>query len=479
MAHIRREIRLESTEFPCEALEISKLEGIERISQLFSFELHLELHDEAAFSAKDMMAANASLVFIEDDVESRRVHGMIAEVVDELESESGRTSFRVRFVPRAFRLTLVKLQEVFLDTALPQIIEKKLGLVGLAEDFELRLAEEKLYAEREFIVQYDETDLAFVSRLLEHVGINFYFEHGDGRDKIVFCDRNTGFGVAPNDGRVAYYPRGDKRGVYRMEARFSAVPSAYIVSDYNYETPLVDLAASCELSDGYGGGVIEFGTNLRDEAEASALARVRAEAHGATTTVFEGESAQSFSGGMRMIVEGHPRLGAIELLVVEAKHSYVRRPNDESGGHYANTFKAIPAETPYRAPRVTPKPRIHGVLSGVVDAAPGVDTVTPWIDEHGRYLVRVFFDTAPPGERKASLPIRMAQAHSGANYGVHFPLRPGTEVLLVFVGGDPDRPIIVGSVPNMVTPTPVTNRDATYHRIRTASGVLVEIDDGF
>ena len=100
MVHIQREIRLESTEFPCEALEISKLEGVERISQLFSFELHLELHDEAAFSAKDMMAADASLVFIEDQVETRRVHGMIIEVVDELESESGRSSFRARFVPR-------------------------------------------------------------------------------------------------------------------------------------------------------------------------------------------------------------------------------------------------------------------------------------------------------------------------------------------------------------------------------------------
>jgi type VI secretion system secreted protein VgrG len=117
-------------------------------------------------------------------------------------------------------------------------------------------------------------------------------------------------------------------------------------------------------------------------------------------------------------------------------------------------------------------------VSGIVEAAPKIETESAWIDEHGRYLVRMLFDTAAPGERKASLPIRMVQPHSGPGYGIHFPLRPGTEVMVAFVGGDPDRPIIVGSVPNSMTPTPVVNKDSQMHRIRTWSGVLVEIDDG-
>lgn len=75
--------------------------------------------------------------------------------------------------------------------------------------------------------------------------------------------------------------------------------------------------------------------------------------------------------------------------------------------------------------------------------------------------------------------MRMAQQHAGAGYGTHFPLRPGTEVLMAFVNGDVDRPIVIGAVPNMVTPTPVTSADHLHHRIRTASGVQIEFEDGF
>ena len=100
------------------------------------------------------------------------------------------------------------------------------------------------------------------------------------------------------------------------------------------------------------------------------------------------------------------------------------------------------------------------------------------IDGEGRYVVKFLFDTAPPGERKASRAVRRIQPTAGPNYGMHFPLRPGVEVLMVFIDGDPDRPIIVGAVPNPVTPTPVDAGVSTKNRIRTESGVLFEIEDG-
>ena len=113
-----------------------------------------------------------------------------------------------------------------------------------------------------------------------------------------------------------------------------------------------------------------------------------------------------------------------------------------------------------------------------MEAAPGSDGTRPWIDERGRYRIRILFDTAD-SHGQASHPMRMAQAHSGPGYGVHFPLRPGAEVLLAFIDGDVDRPIVVGSVPNEVTQSPVKNEHALHHRIRTASGVELEIEDGF
>ena len=99
------------------------------------------------------------------------------------------------------------------------------------------------------------------------------------------------------------------------------------------------------------------------------------------------------------------------------------------------------------------------------------------MDEHGRYWVRFHFDTAAPGQTKASRPIRMAQSHAGAGYGMHFPLRPGVEVLLVFLDGDPDSPVIAGSAPNPATPSPVSATTASLNRIVTSSGVSITIRD--
>jgi type VI secretion system secreted protein VgrG len=136
------------------------------------------------------------------------------------------------------------------------------------------------------------------------------------------------------------------------------------------------------------------------------------------------------------------------------------------------------ANVPFRPPRATPKPRISGVLSGVVQAPAASQGDAAFIDERGRYIVQMHFDRMPQSGPRASLPIRMAQPHAGAHSGIHFPLRPGTEVLVAFVGGDPDRPVIVGAVHHAAMANPVTRADATRNRIRTASGIVIEINDG-
>ena len=99
------------------------------------------------------------------------------------------------------------------------------------------------------------------------------------------------------------------------------------------------------------------------------------------------------------------------------------------------------------------------------------------LDDQGRYVVRFLFDTAPPGERQASRPVRMLQSHVGENYGTHHPLKPGVEVLIGFVHGDPDRPLIVGAVPNPLKPSPVTHRNPDVHRTSTGSGITIDIAD--
>lgn len=476
------QIRLESEHFPCDDVQIHTFSGREGISRIFSFDVGIVCTRPDALDPESMRGADATLVFEVGDEEVRRVHGMIAEIEDMLETEVETRTYRLLFVPRAHRMTLIQTQEIYMDLSVPDIIKQKLELVGLSgDDVELRLSE--TYPPLEFVVQYKETDLAFVSRLTEHYGISFFFEHADGRDKIVFTDHRGGFRPIAR-AAVPFRPRGDQRDVFQIASKTRVIPKTYMLQDYNYRAPLVDLTSSADAPSGLAGGIVEQGAHFKTLDEGKALAKIRAEEFEATHLVYSGQSDNPhFSAGARFTLQEHPRIhdGSADLLLVEVEHSasqVVAAHGGKEGRRYTNTFRAIDAGLTYRPPRVTPKPHIYGVTTGIVEQPLGsVGDEYAKIDEQGRYLVRILFDTAPPGQRKASKPIRMAQPHAGPNYGLHFPLKPGIEVLLVFIDGDPDRPLIVGSVPNPVTPSPVVDRNLTLNRIKTASGVIIEMKD--
>jgi len=363
----------------------------------------------------------------------------------------------------------------------PEIIMKKLDLVGLAEDAELRLM--GTYPKREFVVQYRETDLAFVSRLCEHVGISFFFEHDAGFDKIIFTDQKSGYRSAEHKSLVGFRSRGDRCDVYRLEATKKLVPTSYAQTDYNYRTPQLDLVARHELATGYAGGVVEYGAHYKTPEEGAAIAKVRAEEQQSGQHVYAGESDQpQLSAGVTFTLEGHPKLGEATLLVVEVEHHAQQiamvHGGEEKEVPYRNTFRAIDAKLTYRPPRRTPRPRIHGVLTARVEPGPGGSIGEfAQLDEEGRYTVKFFFDGGEPEGPFSSRPVRMIQAHAGNYYGVHMPLKPGIEVLMVFMDGDPDRPLILGSAPNPVTPSPVTKDNATMSRIKTGSGIIIEMKD--
>jgi type VI secretion system secreted protein VgrG len=180
-------------------------------------------------------------------------------------------------------------------------------------------------------------------------------------------------------------------------------------------------------------------------------------------------------------IANHPDKGSLELLITEVEHEARQivsaRSQTEDPG-YANRFRAIPASRTYRPPRITPKPRIAGLVTGIIDpGAAGPGARYAQLDEQGRYLVRFLFDTTPPGERPASPRVRMVQNHAGETYGTHFPLHPGVEVVIGFIDGDPDRPLIVGAVPNPIKPSPVTGAEEGLHRIRTSTGITIEMGE--
>lgn len=473
--------RLESSELSCEGLQITRLSGREAISRPFSFEIDLVRRVERSLPAGLAPGARLSIVFEEAGHEVRRVTGVVMALRDRLETRGTRRTCSVRLAPRASLLELVETQEIYLDLSVPEILTQKLERYGFSrEDVELRLLGE--YPRREIVAQYKETDLAFLSRLTEHAGISYLLEEGGPRGRLVFTDHRAGFRPVEGAEQVRYRDRGEARDVFLLEVERQLIPSTFAVQDYNYRHPQVDLTATFRLDAGFAGGVVEYGAHVKTPEEAEALARIRAEERDAQGEILEGRSTLcSLSAGRTSTLEGHPHLDALELLFVEVEHEGRWPAFDEAGSEeasYESSFKAIPAAKTYRPPRRTPRPRIHGLVTGVVQPGRGAALGSQaCLDEHGRYTVQFHFDTAPTSAARASHPVRMAQPYAGPGHGMHFPLRPGAEVVIAFVDGDPDRPVIVGAVPNAITPSPVVASTANTHRISTAAGVLVEISE--
>ncbi|MGK4008582.1 type VI secretion system tip protein TssI/VgrG [Sorangium sp. So ce1036] len=476
-------LRLDSPEFACDHLRLRGVHGKEAVGQLFSFDIDVVCSEGAELSIEQVLGAAASLVFEVQGAEERTVHGMIAEVEDRHETEAAFRSYRLRLVPRAFRATLVELQQVFLDLSVPELIQQKLALLGLgADDVVMRLYRD--HPAREMIVQYKESDLAFISRLAEHLGISFFFEHESGRDVMVFTDEQVGFQPLPRGDAVVFRPRGERRDVFELKEQARAFPATYVMQEYNYRTPRLDLTAAHESAAGLGGGVVEHGAHHKTPEEGQQLARIRAEERASSGRYFEcGSDELRLIPGAVFALEGHPQLDGQRFLVVEVEHRAVQPVAIEGAGgreqEYVNRARLVRAEQAYRPPRATPRPKIHGVVTALVEPLPDgeIGKRSP-IDEQGRYRVRFHFDAGDPASRAfPSRLVRMIQPHAGPNYGIHFPLKPGIEVLMVFLDGDPDRPLIVGSAPNPITPSPVTRDVNLMHRIETSTGILIEMRD--
>ncbi|MBW2523812.1 MAG: type VI secretion system tip protein VgrG [Deltaproteobacteria bacterium] len=474
------ELRLESKGFDTDNLRIHQLHGVERMGRIFEVNLQVVALGERMLNVDETVGADASVTIAIGGDPVRHFHGLVTQVTELPVENENWAVYRLTLSPRLWQATLVEMPDVHVEASVPQVIERMLSRIDMARgsDFELNLT--GTYAPRELIVQYGETDLAFVSRLCEHLGIFFYFAHQEDGTTVEFGDHSGAYLPIGDDEAVAFHARGERQGVFEIRLDQTLIPSTYVCRDYNDQTPALELQLDHGLDEGFAGGIIEYGTHFLTPAEGEAMARVRAEERLATRQVFSGLSNEPrFAPGYTFELDGHPTHSR-RLLLLEVEHQASQEVAGWGEGtehRYENRFTAIPAELCYRPPRTTPIPRIHGFLSGVIDTWQGQIERHARIDQQGRYLVKFLFDTAAPGERKASSPVRMMQASAGTGYGVHFPLKPGVEVLIGFVGGNPDRPVILGAVPNPITPTPVDASVSTKSRIKTRSGILIEFED--
>jgi type VI secretion system secreted protein VgrG len=272
--------------------------------------------------------------------------------------------------------------------------------------------------------------------------------------------------------------------------RQKPLPHEVVLQDYNYRKATVQLKARATVSDAGIGEVMLYGENFRDQQEGDRYAKLRAQELVCGGKVYSGEgTALGLRSGFFFTLGFHYRDDFNgRYLVTEVHHqgsqagallNGVTSPYSEGarGGEivYRNSFRAIPAATQFRPERVTAKPRVAGTMNATIDSEGSGEYAE--LDEYGQYKVQLPFDKTDKNANKSSARLRMASPYAGTDHGMHFPLHKDAEVLLSFIDGDPDQPVIVGSLANSENSNVVTQQNAQANRIATAGGNQLHMTD--
>ncbi len=373
---------------------------------------------------------------------------------------------------------------VFLNRTIPQILDDVLRSAGFEkDDYSIDLAES--YPEREFTIQYAETDFDFLSRLLARAGIFFTFESDEKKTRPVFCDQSTKRASLPGICELRYQPQsGTARtieSIYTLNPQARLLPGRVRVTDYNYRTPETTLEAQASSAmDTSIGEKAVYGDHFKTIEEGQRIANLRQQALDAQRMTYVGETdCRGIHPGYLLKVTNHPTHDLNDnYLVVSVTHSADQGAalafgQECKGPTYKNTIRLIKAETPYR-PQIPNKRQIVGSFTARVETT---GTEYAYLDDQGRYHIRVDFDRGEAAKGEASHAVRLIQPYGGDNYGIHFPLRAGTEVALTCINGDPDRPVMSGALSNPENPNVVTADNATQNIIRTVSGNELLMED--
>ena len=435
------------------ALLLTRFSGHEGVSMPFSYELDLVSENEA-IDCQAMLRTAATITIEVEGGEKRFISGMIRRFI-QLESLPDKmTGYRAEVVPWLWFLTLSRDCKIFQKMSVPDIIKEVFDEAGYKDyDFQCHGS----YKPREFCVQYRETHFNFVSRLMEEEGIFYFFKHTNSKHTLVLADKNSTVvqGLIPA-ARVGAIVEENEGMIVSVESDHSVYVGKVTLSEYDFLQP--NLTLRSEVS---GRGKEEIHdylpvmyTTLED---GSRYARIQLEAEEAMHHAIRGHSGcKFFQSGYRFTMKGHYRaaLNTAYMLLEIHHHADVGDYRSSDGElHYYNEFVAIPHSVPYRAPLRHVKPIIRGTQTALVVGQKGEEV---FVDKHGRIKVQFYWDRVGKKDENSSCWVRVASPWAGKGWGEVTIPRIGNEVVVEFLEGDPDRPIIVGSVYNADQTPPFT-----------------------
>jgi type VI secretion system secreted protein VgrG len=433
-------------------LLLTSFSGEEELSRLFSYELKM-LSPRADIAAKEIVGKGVTWSVQVGDREPRYFHGLVSRWFVGPKPARGLRYYRAEVVPWLWLLTRTADCRAFQNKTAPEIVEQILKEMGFT-DLENSLRE--TYAKREYCVQYRETDFSFVSRLLEQEGIWYYFRHEQGKHTLVLADQKSAYQDGPEK-VVGFRDGPDYRGCLTgWEHRYEFRSGKWAETDYNFETPRTSLVtASTTVVDLPGNAkfeVFDYPGDYPDKEKGVVRTNVRMQEEEAEQDVVAGTSTcTTLSPGYRFQVgggEGGDAEAGKAFVVTSIKHSATDHSylsTGPSGTDYTNSFSCIPDSVPFRPARKTRRPVVEGTQTAVVVGPPGEEIYT---DKYGRIKVQFHWDRQGKYDHNSSCWIRVATSWGGKGWGFLQIPRIGQEVVVDFLEGNPDRPLVIGSVYN-------------------------------
>jgi type VI secretion system secreted protein VgrG len=431
-----------------DTLLLRSITGSEGLSQLFRFQLDL-LSEDDSIALPDLVGKPVSVYLQRQDGETCW-HGHISRLSQGARADRF-SQYRAEMVPWLWFLTRTADCRIFQQKTVPEIIQQIFSDLGF-QDYSLRL--HGSFRKWEYCVQYRETDFNFVSRLMEEEGIYYYFEYAPDGSKhtLVLANSTAAHDPCPHQERAycetssAGVATTDNISSLSIEHEFR--PSAWAHTDFNFQTPSANLMVQLEEQPGYE--IYDYPGSFGNLGDGDTLARARLQETIAFSNRASGASTcRSFRPGYIVEVADHYRADVNQKwLLTRLQHQCSMGGAYEGGGgegdmHYTNSFECIPASVPYRAPRVTPKPFVQGAQTAIITGPAGEEIHT---DKYGRVKVQFHWDREGKHNENSSCWMRVSQPWAGKNWGAISIPRVGQEVLVDFLEGDPDQPIITGRV---------------------------------
>ena len=437
--------------------------GQEGMSRLFHFQLEL-LSEKPTIPFNQIVGQQVTIRIFLADGSPRYINGCVSRFA-QTGSDTRFTHYRAEVVPWLWFLTRTADCRIFQNMTVPDIILKIFRDLGFRD---VKNALEGSFEPRDYCVQYRETDFNFVSRLMEQYGIFYFFEHEEDKHTLVLANSAAAHRPCPKQPQARYeYAAGellddDVITTWQMEQELR--PGKYALTDYNFETPSTSLAANTASTVHVGGNgkfeIYDYPGEYLKKPQGEQLVKLRMEEEEVSHVVASGSSTcRAFLSGYSFDLEGHScRDMNTSYVLTEVQH--VASVGDcysgvDSGAQesYTNHFSCMPRKVPYRPPRITPRPIVQGPQTAVVVGKKGEEI---WTDKFGRVKVQFHWDREGKRDENSSCWMRVSHPWAGKGWGSVSIPRIGQEVIVDFLEGDPDQPIITGRVYNAETMPPYT-----------------------